>query len=61
MFMSLSRLVQIDALGGLLLIMMTADHLLLWPFNFWPTIYAHAYGPLGFFYFRFISWPAFSH
>ena len=47
--MSLSRLIQIDALRGILLIMMTMDHLLLWPFNFWPTFYAHAYGPLGFF------------
>lgn len=46
---SSSRLVGIDTLRGLLLIMMTVDHLLAWPFASWPKFFAHSYGPLGFF------------
>jgi hypothetical protein len=49
LFMSQSRFMQIDALRGLLLIMMTVDHLLIWPFDFWSAIYEHSYGPFGFF------------
>lgn len=45
----MNRSLQLDSLRGLLLILMTIDHLLLWPFNFWQTFYRYSYGPLGFF------------
>ena len=45
----MNRFTQIDSLRGLLLILMTIDHLLLWPFNSWNTFYHYIYGPFGFF------------